>query len=582
MHNQRLCRLLFAASIVFISGCAPSAPKGSVGTRFEVSFGKDLNSEPVTGRVFISVNPTSTEEPRLAAFYSARMRTGRVPLFATDVSALQPGSIAVVATDEHALGYPLDDMKDLKPGDYYVQAVLNVYTEFHRADGHTIWAHNDQWEGQKWAYSPGNLVSEPVKVHLDPREGFNVKLTFTRKLPAIEMPPDTKWVKRVKFESPMLSKFWGRPIYLGATVLLPKGYDEHPGQRYPTIYEQTHFSMNAPFGFHTELLPGDTATNPKWVRSNVEAPLPWNGNGVPQSGYKFYEAWNSDDFPRVIVVNFLHPTPYFDDSYAVNSANNGPYGDAIIQELIPELEKRFRMEPAPWARTLTGGSTGGWMSLALQLYHPDVFRGTWTFFPDPIDFRRYHLTDIYSDSNAFIPPNAPLNAPERPMQMTHEGQVVQTMRQISQMEAASGTRGRSANQLDIWSAVYGPTDKDGYPRRLWDLKTGEIDREVAFYMRDHGYDLREYTERNWPKIGKDLVGMLHILTGDMDDFYLAFATYMYEDMLKNTQNPHYEGEFTYGRPMKGHGWHPMLYSDLVKTMAAHMQKNARGSAAAAR
>jgi hypothetical protein len=168
------------------------------------------------------------------------------------------------------------------------------------------------------------------------------------------------------------------------------------------------------------------------------------------------------------------------------------------------------------------------------------------------------------------------------MQMTHEGQVVQTMRQISQMEAMSGSRGRSANQLDIWSAVYGPTDKDGYPRRLWDLKTGDIDREVALYMRDHGYDLREYTERNWSKIGKDLVGKLHILTGDMDDFYLAFAVYMYEDMLANTQNPHYEGEFTYGRPMKGHGWHPMLYSDLVKELATHMQKNARGNRAAAR
>ncbi len=572
--------LLAAATILLASGCSFSAPSGTEESRFEVTFDQSLNAAPITGRVFITINPTDTQEPRLAAYQSARMRTGRVPFFAADVHALEPAAVGVVAADSNTLGYPLTDMKDLKAGDYYVQAVMNVYTEFKRADGHTIWAHMDQWEGQRWAFSPGNLISDPVKVHLDPTEGFNVKLKFTKKLPPIEVPPDTKWVKHVKIQSPMLTKFWGHPIFIGAAVLLPKGYDEHPNQKYATVYEQNHFTLNAPFGFRTEPIANDTVKNPKWVRSNVEAPRPWTGNGVTQNGYEFYQAWNSDNYPRVISVNFIHPTPYFDDSYAVNSANNGPFGDAIIQELVPELEKQFRMIPEGWARTLTGGSTGGWESLALQLYHPKFFGGTWTFFPDPIDFRRYQLIDIYNDSNAYIIPNAPLNAPERPMQQTFEGQVVQTMRQIAQMEAASGTRGRSAAQIDIWSAVYGPTDKDGYPRRLWDMKTGVIDREVASYMRDHGYDLREYTERNWPTIGKDLVGKLHILTGDMDDFYLAYAVYMFEDMLKNTKNPHYEGEFTYGRPMKGHGWHPMTNSDLVKTMAEHMQKNSGGRTAA--
>src|SRR5205823_3639969 len=118
-------------------------------------------------------------------------------------------------------------LKDVPAGDYYVQAVLSVYTEFHRSDGHTIWAHMDQWEGQHWNISPGNLVSEPQRLHLDPAAGYNIKLTLTRALPPVQVPPDTAQVKHIKFESKILSKFWGHPIYLGATVQLPKDYDQH-------------------------------------------------------------------------------------------------------------------------------------------------------------------------------------------------------------------------------------------------------------------------------------------------------------------------------------------------------------------
>jgi len=278
--------------------------------------------------------------------------------------------------------------------------------------------------------------------------------------------------------------------------------------------------------------------------------------------------------PRMIVVRFQHPTPFFDDSYAVNSANNGPYGDAILQELIPELERRFRMIGKPYARVLTGGSTGGWTSLALQVRHPEFFGGTWSFYPDPVDFRRYQLIDIYRDTSAFLVPNAAPGSPERMMQMTPEGQPVATMRQISQMELASGTRGRSAAQIDIWNAAYGPVGADGYPRQLWDLRTGRIDRAVAHYMRDQGYDLRQYLEANWARIGPSLTGKLHILTGDMDDFYLGPAVYLLEEFLESTRAPYYAGSFRYGRPMKGHGWQPMTTADLLREMAAHIARRA--------
>ena len=223
-----------------------------------------------------------------------------------------------------------------------------------------------------------NLLSEPQKVHLDQKQSVTiVKITLTRIIPPIDVPKDTEWVKRIKIQSQILTAFWGRPMFLGATVLLPRGYPEHPDVSYPVVYVQSHFALSPPFDFATEPSNGP----------NLFAAMEKQAAGRRESGYEFYQSWNSDAFPRVIAVTFQHPTPYFDDSYAVNSANNGPYGDAIMQELIPYLEAHFRMIPKAYARVLTGGSTGGWESLSLQVYHPDFFGGTWTMYPDPVDFR---------------------------------------------------------------------------------------------------------------------------------------------------------------------------------------------------
>jgi hypothetical protein len=561
-----------ALAAALAGGAAPLAAQR--GGRFEVRFPATLAKAPLTGRVFVALYPRDDAEPRIAAYQSARTRVGRIPFFAADVEQLAPGAWATL--DTGAVGYPYWSLREMPPGDYYVQAVLNVYTQYKRADGHTIWAHQDQWEGQRWAFAPGNLVSTPVKVRVDPAQGFRVQLTLDHTIPPIEVERDTRWVKRIKFQSPMLTKWWGHPQYLGATVLLPKGYDENPTARYPVVFVQDHFTLVAPFNFataDTQPSPGLNLAAPgTWTAAEIGRPS--GGSGKRESGYEFYQQWIRDDMPRMIVVKFQHPTPFFDDSYAVNSANNGPYGDAILQELIPELEKRFRMIGKPYARVLTGGSTGGWESLALQVYHPEFFGGTWTMYPDPVDFRRYQLIDIYRDTSAFLVPNAAPGAPERMMQMSPEGQPVATMRQISQMELASGTRGRSAAQIDVWNAAYGPVGRDGYPRQLWDLRTGRIDREVAHYMRDNGYDLRHYLQQNWPRIGRSLAGKLHILTGDMDDFYLGPAVYLLEDFLESTQTPYYGGSFRYGRPMKGHGWQPMTNADLLREMAAHIARNA--------
>jgi len=484
----------------------------------EVTFPASLHAGPITGRVYITISPGGQ-------------------FFGADVNGLRPDAIATL--DNSATGFPALSLKDIPAGDYSVKATLCPYTEFHRADGHTIWAHMDQWEGQNPESSPGDLFSGTQTVHIDPARPLNVRLTLTQVIPPVAVPADTELVRHVKIQSALLTKFWGEPVFIGATVLLPKDYDQHPEQRYPALYQQNHFSIGAPFGY--------------------------NGN-VAQPG--FAHDWNADDFPRAIAVTFQHPTVYYDDSYAANSANNGPYGDALTKELIPYLESHFRMIPEARARLLTGGSTGGWEALALQVYYPDVFGGTWVFCPDSIDFSRYLILDIYNDDNAFVRPGVKpgpgvaLASDERPMLRSPEGQTTRTLREQSQMEDAMGPKSRSGGQLAGWDSVYGPVGDDGYPKPLWDHKTGKIDKEVVQYMKDHGYDLARYIEAHWTELGPKLTGKMHFYVGDVDNWFANLAVYRMETLLTKL-NAH--ATFTYG-PRQGHMWSPMSNQELVRSM----------------
>jgi Putative esterase len=548
-HPSGLARTL-VISITLVTSCALRAFPAAPEAEFEISFPASAHKGPVTGRVFLIISRQDNIEPR----FKAGMWGDTPPIFGVDVSRLKPGEAATV--DSATLGYPIQSLRDIPPGDYYAQAVLDVYTEFHRADGQVIWAHMDQWEGQQFAHSPGNLYSHVRAVHLDPRKGYDIKLGLTSVIPPIRVPADTAWVKHIRIESPSLSHFWGHPIYLGATVLLPKDYAEHPEVHYPVIYLQGHFSLEAPFGFQAP----DSDENDS------------DSEGGPDA--EFSQAWNSAGFPRMIVVTFQHPTPYFDDSYAVNSANDGPYGDAILQELLPAVETRFRVIRQPYARVLTGGSTGGWESLALQLYHPEFFGGVWCFFPDPIDFRNFGMINIYTDDNAFRVPGRRWLVPERYIMRDSDGQPEVSVREFSQLEEVLGSHGRSDQQLDAWNAVYGPVGADGYPVPLWNKLTGQINHQVADYMREHGYDLRAYLSQNWGRIGPELAGKLHFYVGDMDNYYLNLAVYRMQGFLNATHDPHVEGSFAYGRPMKGHGWSPMSSAQLVRTMAAFVKEHA--------
>jgi hypothetical protein len=418
--------------------------------------------------------------------------------------------------------------------------------------------------------APGNLYSAAQKVTLGSAPApapasaspspQTIKLELSQVIPALDAPKDTEWVKHVRMRSERLSAFWGRPVYLSATVLLPKGYDAHPDVRYPVAYVHGH---GVPFSFSTT---PDSAERAAAVRAS--------GSNL-KTGYEFAQEWMSEGFPRMIAVTFQQPTPFFPDSYSVNSANNGPYGDAFMQELLPYLETQFRIIRQPYARLLEGASTGGWEALALQLYHPDTFGGAWIFNPDPIDFRRYQLVNIYEDANAFQAAGASdARSLERPFRRSAEGQMIDTVRGVSLFEQVLGTRGRSGYQFHAWEAVFAPVGADGYPRPLWDKVTGVIDREVANAMRDGGYDLRAYAEKHWPVLGPKLKDKLHFYTGDMDNFYLNLAVYRFQEFLAATAAPHVAGHFEYGRPMAGHNWHATDWAGLVRLMATHVKKHA--------
>jgi S-formylglutathione hydrolase FrmB len=520
--------------------------------RIEVRYDAALTG-PRTGRVFVVFARTGDREPRLqAGSYS-----GTAPMFAADVSEWRPGQAAVIGPD--TLGYPFASLRDLPAGTYTVQAVLNVYTRVSRADGHTIWVHWDQWEGQKWNRSPGNLISEPVTIRWNPRNSAPLRLTLTRVLPPIASPADTRWVKRVKIKSPSLTKWWGHDTYIGATVLLPKGWHDEPSRRYPAVYIQGHFGEGAPFGFTEE---GGTETpeqrDARLRRTNREP------------GWMFAQSWARDDMPRYAAITWQHPTPWYDDSYAVNSANQGPYQDALLNELVPYLEKEFRLIAEPGARFLTGGSTGGWECLALQIQRPDYFGGAWCLYPDPVDFRRNQLVDIYADTNAFVPNGAMPPVPERYMMQSEEGQPLVTNRQMSQLEAVLGSKARSGQQFDAFDASYGPVGRDGYPRRLWDRRTGTIDREVATYWREH-FDLTLHLKKHWARIGSQLASKVHVYTGDMDNHYLQLAVYLMEEEAAKLSGPAANFTFEYGRPKKPHGWQPFTNAELIQLMEKFRQ-----------
>ncbi len=525
---------------------------GASGPRFALSFPAARSAAALDGRVLLMLSADSSAEPRFAISDGPNTQV----IFGLDVEGLKPKDEAIV--DASVFGYPVHSLADIPPGRYWVQGLLNRYETFHRADGHVVKLPPDQGEGQQWNRKPGNLYSKPQAIAFDPKRDTVFHLELDQEIPRIPDPPETKYVKHVRIQSKLLSDFWGRPMYLGAHVLLPEGFDSHPEARYPLAVFHGHFPYT--FGGWRETPPDPNAPCEYSERFQLDC----YNRIQDEAAYQFYRDWTGPGFPRVLAVEIQHPTPYYDDSYAVNSANNGPYGDAIMRELIPYIEQRFRGIGQGWARFTYGGSTGGWEAMAVQIFYPDDFNGAWIACPDPIDFRAYTVVNLYEDENAYYYASRWKRTP-RPGYRNWLGQIRATLEEMNHRELVLGSHGRSGDQWDIWQAVYSPVGPDGYPKPIWDKMTGTIDRSVAEYWKEH-YDLSYILRRDWKTLGPKLKGKLHIYVGDMDNYYLNNAVYLVEEFLKNTKDPYYDGEVDYGDRAE-HCWNgdhtrPNAYSRL--------------------
>lgn len=499
---------------------------------FYVSYPASLETGPLDGRLLLLISTDSSAEPRFQI--TDEFSTAQV--FGLNVDAWAPGQPARFAGVEY--GYPIQNLRDLPAGEYYVQAVLHRYETFQRKDGHTVKMPMDRGEGQQWNRAPGNLYSTVQKIQYNPLLKGIYRIDLSQKIPPIEEPKDTRYIKHIKIQSKLLTEFWGRPMYLGAHVLLPEGFDEHPEARYPLAVFHGHFPADFG-GFRTE--PPDPNLAPAYSK---RFRLEGYNRIQQQEAYDFYKIWTGPDFPRVLAVEIQHPCPFYDDSYAVNSVNVGPYGDAIMYELIPEIERRFRGIGAGWARLTYGGSTGGWEALAVQVFYPELFSGCYAACPDPVDFRAYMSVNIYENKNAYYQ-EGPFDKIARPSRRDYLGHISSTVKSSAQMEYALGDRHRSGGQFDIWEAVYGPLGPDGYPAPLWDRRTGEIDHQVAEYWREN-YDLAYILKRDWNELGPKLQGKIHVYCGDMDNYYLNNGVYLLEEILNTLDAPPYDGQVDYG------------------------------------
>ena len=514
---------IFALFCPILSGAQP---------KITISVPKTLENGPLNGRLLLLFSTDKAQEPR----FQIEDGPGTQQVFGMDVQNWQPGN--TISFDLQAFGYPIQKLKQLPKGQFQVQVVFHKYEWFNRADGHKVLLPMDRGEGQHWNLAPGNLLSTPATLTFDPNGSQALAITLSSKIPPINAPEDTKYIKHIRIQSKLLTAFWGRPMYLGAHILLPEGWDTHPNVRYPLAIFHGHFPDDFG-GFRTT--PPDPDLKPDY---NARFNITGYNKLQQQEAYDFYKLWTGPGFPRVIAVEIQHPTPFYDDSYAVNSANNGPYGDAIVKELIPEIEKQFRGIGQGWARFMYGGSTGGWEALAAQVFYPDAFNGCYAACPDPIDFRAYTTVNIYQDKNAYYK-EGPFRKTLRPGHRNYLGHVDATVQDMNYRELALGSNGRSGEQWDVWESVFSPTDKNGYPKRIWNKHTGDIDPAVAAYWKEH-YDLTHIIQRDWPKIGTQLEGKIHIYCGDMDNFYLNNAVYLAENMLKELTNPKAANEVDYG------------------------------------
>lgn len=539
---------------------AEAASAGGPGVTFRLTVAPATGLTATPGRAFVIIARTSdlsddAPEPR------DNLQGGEpisIPLFGMDVALMQPGKPMVLRSagnpaDGEVAGYPLASFADIPPGDYVVQGFFNTYETDHRSDGSVVQVHWPSGDGGDIWHSPGNVYSTPRPIRVN-GSASAISLTLDQVIGPIGTippggtgqqgnPPDSKHVKHLKIRSALLSTFWGRDVYLGANILLPEGYDDPANSqvRYPMDLNVGHFPGGNPHGF-TESL------------SNA-----------------FSKWWVSSGVARFISVTVRSENPFYDDSYNVNSANLGPYGDAIDQELIPAIDRSFRTIGQGWGRGVEGGSTGGWIAAATLVFYPDSYAGAWAGYPDPLDFRAHQVINIYTDSNAYFTEN-PWESMPRPAAREKSGDTTWTNGQENSYERAAASMGRSQGQWDIWQAVFGPRGEDGYPAPIWDKETGVIDHAVAAYWQQH-LELSSVVTSRWGTLGPKIAGRMTIYVGTEDTFFLNDGVEFFEQKTNALTSPAPDFQFMYGVGQP-HGWSPVSTQDLLTTMADFIARHA--------
>lgn len=543
-----------------------SAEQNSTATQFSVSLAPNVVAEAnrvserkasktLDGRVYVVVSKRNDQEPRLQG--PPGMTADSAPIWGKDVSNLAAGSPVRFGQDGAEYGFPMASLKELPPGRYFAQALMNVYETFKRSDGTTVQLHMPCGDGHRIAWSTGNIYSDVQEIEVG-AGAAPVALTLSHVIrPLAPTPeggtcqqgniPETEHVKFLKVRSDKLSKFWGRPIFVAARVILPAGYNDDPKRRYPVIYGMDH---------HFRAYEAGGSSQQFWAFSD----------GADNS---FTKWWLSDAAPRAIVVQPLSENPYYDTSYWVNSPNSGPYGDALEDDLIPAIDKRFRTVSSAWARSATGCSSGGWMSLAAQVFHSKLFGGAFIFAPDIVDFRATWLLDIYKDQNAYFNQTEWRRWP-RPYSRDAIGNALDDTGAWGHLELAMGAHSRSGEYFDHMEATFGPRGADGYPVTRWNKLTGEIDRQAVEQFRK--FDMAEYLTSNWGRLGPELKGgKLKFFVTEEDSYYTNRAVHMLEERLKAV-SPESDAEFNYF-PTGAHCNYPMTHEELVSKMVSYMEGN---------
>lgn len=442
------------------------------------------------GRLHVIFSRSTEQEPR---FYSAWPTKDIEPLFSQDLTGLAKGQ--TITFDSATKGFPFASLADLPAGTWQVQAIYDSNFLDSRIN------------------SPLNLYSEVVEYIHDAAGDLALTLSLSQRLPEETLPEGNKFLKFVKMPSQKLSEFWQADMYLRAGVILPNSYYDNPLKDYPVIFNVG--------GYHARY------SRAEYLFDNED----------------FQKYWTADDTPQMVIVLLDGEAP-LGDSYQIDSANNGPYGQATWQEFLPYLSSQFNLANNADSRFVTGCSTGGWVSLALQIYYPDLFNGAWSFSADGVDFKYFQLVDIYQDNNAFVNENDML----RPSFRAKDGEVIFSIKREIMMENQMGRNDSfaySGGQWGGWNAVFGPKMPDGSPSTIWDPQTGEIDKNIAAQWQK--YDLRHYTESNWQTLGPKLQGKLNIWMGDMDNFYLNNAMHLYQEMLNKQKEPTSDAKFTWVR-----------------------------------